>query len=149
MLVKAMRSAAKTAPALFLISFGSLVDRMADDIPTWVIVLVMGSSGAIALALFSHFWSEDEINVEKVQNAIRDVLREDNAQVQSLEEIVQQLPSTPFGPDGMAYVELPKGTRAIRMPNGNIRIVLPVRVSGRLELVGLGGSDLKSDKSND
>ncbi len=66
--------------------------------------------------------------------AIQDALRAEGTateQIIRMKEAVDGLEQVPFG-DGHSYAELPAGTRVVTMPDGTIRLALPVRLRATL-----------------
>ena len=59
---------------------------------------------------------------------LRDALNVET--VRELRETIDDLPQKPLGTDGTTYVDLPNGTRVVTLPSGEIRLALPVQISG-------------------
>jgi len=57
--------------------------------------------------------------------------------VQGLRETINRLAQHPLG-DGHTYANLPEGTNIVTMADGTIRLALPVKLAGRLEVQGTG-----------
>lgn len=72
-----------------------------------------------------------EAGKKLTEEAIREALRAEGTatkQLVRMKEAVSGLEQFPFG-DGYSYAELPEGTRVVTLPDGSIRLAMPIRLS--------------------
>ena len=62
-----------------------------------------------------------------------------NQELKSVKATIDSLPMEPLGTDGAEYAPLPNGTNVVKMPDGTVRLALPVRLGADLEIT-VGGS---------
>ena len=71
-------------------------------------------------------WKRD---AELVTTAnFREILAAHNQEIRDIRLAVRDLPMVPLGTDGAEYAPLPEGTNVVRLPDGTIRLALPVRI---------------------
>ena len=88
---------------------------------------------------------------------LREILAAHNQEIRDIRLVVSDLQMEPLGTDGTKYARLPDGTNIVEMPNGQIRLALPVRLSaafsgrvvGRLSAAVLKTSPPKQEDLDD
>ena len=114
--------------------------RVLDMIPDWI-----GVASLTAFCIFSwQAWGG------RVKSAVRKVLgrarrlastiKINNAEYipfDNLVDVIGAVDMKPLGTDGVRYGALPKGTNLVCLPNGRVRLALPVRLeaAGSLGIV--------------
>ena len=56
-----------------------------------------------------------------------------DVEIRTLREVVRGLPQKPLGAGKTTYAKLPNGTNAVTLPDGTIRLALPVQISANFE----------------
>lgn len=109
--------------------------------PAWVIWATFIVFAALHIAMKMHTGQRGE---PVTIGDLEDRLAANNLELRDMRETIGKLPMEPVGGDsGATYAELPNGTRAVKLPDGTIRLALPVRLSASLREEGGGSARLK------
>jgi len=110
------------------------VFKVLNMIPDWL----GGSALGIFLVLSWQRWGGRlKAVVRDVLGRARKLIRIGNAEYipfDNLIDVVSAIDMKPLGDDGVRVGTLPAGTNLVCLPSGHMRLALPVRISGHLEI---------------
>ena len=109
------------------IVIGIAAGKIEPDIPWWVVCGAAINMFSL-IAVFTMYTKKDD--APATRSDIIDALAAHDLELKSFREAIDSLPMEPLGEDGTTYAPLPDRTRAVRLPDGTIRLALPVYIAG-------------------